>query len=258
MGAERALKVRQHVVAALARPVFGDDDVAFHRRERIARIFAGERNTGIGLLERALGIAIGKLADRNLVGLGLRMQQRRRFAACGQRIDHRFERLIVDAHQVGRVLREITRLRHDEGDGFADVAYALDRERPLVHRRLERDQERVGQRPYVLAGHDSPDAVLRQRLGRIDADNLGVRVRGANDVSVQRSRRNRQVVGISPGPGQQGGIFLAKDRNAQKSGHHSPLVGDLSYEDLSCEDLQPGWSQKHGHASSARYDCRPR
>ena len=46
MRAERALKVRQHVVAAVARTVLGDDDVAFHRRERVARIFAGERDDG--------------------------------------------------------------------------------------------------------------------------------------------------------------------------------------------------------------------
>ena len=148
------------------------------------------------------------------------MQHRRRFAAGGERIDHRLQRLIVDAHQVGRVLREIAGVRHDEGDRLADIAHALDRQRPLIDRRLERDQERIGQRADVLARHDSPDAVLRQRFGRVDADNLGVRVRGANDVSVQRSRRNRQVIGIAPSPRQQGGIFLAKDRNAQKSGHY--------------------------------------
>ena len=232
MGAERTLKVGQHVVAAVARPVFGDDDVAFHRRERVARIFAGERDAGIGLLERALGVAVGKFAHRDLVGLRLRVQHRRRFAAGGERIDHRLQRLIVDAHQVGRVLREIAGVRHDQGDRLADIAHALDRQRPLIDRRLERDQERIGQRADVLARHDSPDAVLRQRLGRVDADNLGVRVRGANDVSVQRSRRNRQVIGIAPSPRQQGGIFLAKDRNAQKSGHYYLTTSLQSADDV--------------------------
>ena len=211
VGAERALEIRQHVVALVGRPVFRDDDVALHRGEGVARIAAGQRDAGVRLRERALGVAVGEFADRDLVALGLGMQQRRRRLARGARVDHGCERLVVDAHQVGGILGEVARFGDHDGDRLADIAHALDRERPLVHRRLERDQERVGELAHVLAGDDRPDAVLRQCRARIDAGNLGVRVRRADDVSVQRAGRHRQVVGIAPAPRQQRRIFLAKD-----------------------------------------------
>ena len=164
VGAERALKIRQHVVALLGGPVFGHDDVAFHRGERVAGIFAGQRDPGIGLLERGFDIAVGKSTNRNLVGPGFGVQQRRRFGARGLRVDYGRERLIVDAHEFGRVLGEVAGVGDHERDRLADIAYALDRERPLMHRRLERDQERVGQLADILAGDDRPDAVLRERF----------------------------------------------------------------------------------------------
>ena len=47
MGAERALEVRQHVVAAVGGAVFGDDHVALHRGERVARIEHGQPDAGV-------------------------------------------------------------------------------------------------------------------------------------------------------------------------------------------------------------------
>ena len=203
-----------------------------------------------------LGIAIGELANRDLVGLGLRDEQWRR---CRMRpADRSPPRAARSRCAPGRPHPpRDNAYRRRRSDRLADVANALDRERPLVYRRLERDQERVGQRPHVLAGHDSPDAVLRQRRARIDADNLGVRMRGANDVSVQRPRRNRQVIGISSGPDNRAGSSLRRigtPRNWDTT--------HLNLETRSYEDLQPGWSQTRPrvHACSAArgYDCRSR
>ena len=128
------------------------------------------------------------------------MQDRRCRRARGLRVDHRFERLIVDGDQLGGVLRQVAALGHHQRDRLADVAHALDRQRPLIDRGLERDQERVGELAHILAGDDRPDAVLGQRRGRVDAGNLGVRVRRADHVSVQRSDRHRQIVRIAAAP----------------------------------------------------------
>ena len=228
MGAERALEIRQHVVAVVGSAIFGHHHVAFHRREGIARIVDGERDAGVGLLERTLGLAVGELADRDLVGLGVGMQERRRFFARGLRVDHRRERLVVDGNQLGRVLGQIAALGHHQRHRLAHIAHVLDRERPLVDLGLERDQERVAELAHVLAGDHRPDAVLCQRLSRVDADNLGVRVRRANDVGVQRPGRHRQVVGVAPAPRQQRGVFLPQHRSAEELGHCSPLVGNRS------------------------------
>ena len=108
--------------------------------------------------------------------------------AGGDRIDHRFERLIVDLHQLGGVLGDIAALGDDQRHRLADIAHALDRQRPLLHRRLHRREERIGELADLLAGDDGPDAVMRQRARRIDADDFGMRVRRADDMGVQACR----------------------------------------------------------------------
>ena len=232
MGAERALEVRHHVEAAVGGAVFGDDHVALHRGEGAARIKAGQPDAGVRLRKRARGIAVGEVADRDLVALRLRMQQRRRRRARGAGVDHRLERLVVDAHQLGGVLREVAALRHHQRHRLADIAHALDRQRPLVDRRLERDQERIGDRPHVLAGDHRPHPLARQRRFRLDAGDAGVRVRRADHVGMQRAGGHRQVVGIAPAPRQQRGILLANDRSAQKLRQmltSSPRAADLRH-----------------------------
>ena len=164
MGAERALEIRQHVVAVVGRIILRDHDVAFHRRVREPRIIRGELDDPVGFFEGALGVAVGKFAHRNFVGLGFRVQQGRGFLARLERIDHRRQRAIFDAHEIGRVLGEIAVLGDDKRDRLADIAHAPDRERPLMHRRLERDQERIGKLLDVLAGDHRPDARRGERL----------------------------------------------------------------------------------------------
>ena len=86
MRAERPLEVRHAVVAVVGRIVRGDRDEAFHRREREPVEVHRQLDDLVGLLERALGVAVVKLADRNFVGLGLGVQDRRR-PACTPRAD---------------------------------------------------------------------------------------------------------------------------------------------------------------------------
>ena len=190
--------------------MLGDDDVAFDRRERQPRKRRRHGDDAIGLGERSLGVAIGKFAHRDFVGLGFGMHQRRRTLARGFRIDRGGKRRIVDLDQLSGILGDVAALRHDDRDRLADIAYPLDRERPLRRRDLHGRQERIGQFSHVLAGDDRPDAVMGERRLCVDARDVGMRVRRADDMSVQGADGHRQVVGIAPAAGQQRGVLLAQ------------------------------------------------
>ena len=150
------------------------------------------------------------------------MKQRRRFRARRARVEYGGQRRVFDLDAFGGVLGEITAVGYDQRDRLAHVAYALVRERPLIDRRLERDEERIAELAHVLAGEDRPHALLRQRRAHIDAYDLGVRMRGADDVRGERSRRHRQIVGVTPAARQQRRVFLAQQRSAERLGHGSP------------------------------------
>ena len=111
MGRERPLEIRGDVVALVVRMIFGDDDVALHRREGEPGVVDGERDPGIGAGEGVGGIAVGEFADRDFVGLALRVEQRRRFVAGGDGIDHGGQRLVVDLDQLRGVLRHVPACR---------------------------------------------------------------------------------------------------------------------------------------------------
>jgi len=72
------------------------------------------------------------------------MQKRGRALAGFDRIEHGIARLIIDRHKFGGVFGNVAAFGDDDGDGLADIAHPLDRERPLLHRRLHRGEERIG------------------------------------------------------------------------------------------------------------------
>ena len=72
------------------------------------------------------------------------------------RIEHRGERRIIDLDQLGGILGDIAALGDDERHRLADIAHALDGERPLRHRRLHRGEKRIGELAHLLAGDHRP------------------------------------------------------------------------------------------------------
>ena len=181
-------------------------------------------DAAIGAGERGLRIAIGEFAHRDFVGLGFGMNERRGACASCDRIDHRFERRIVDLHKLGGILGDIAALRHHQRHRLADIAHPLHRQRPLIDRRFHRGEERIGELSDLVAGDDGPDAVMRQRARHIDAKDLGMRVRRAHDMSVQGADRDRQVVGITAAAQQQRRVLLAQHRFAELLGHDFALL----------------------------------
>ena len=76
-----------------------------------------------------------------------------------------------------RILGGVAIARQRHRYGLADMAYPVDSETPVLHRRLDRDRE--GPRPAarILAGDDAIDAGQRQRAFRIDREDLGIGMR---------------------------------------------------------------------------------
>ena len=126
------------------------------------------------------------------------------------------------AHDLRRVFSQIAGIGDHKRDGLADIAHALDRERPLIDGRFERNQERIGELADILAGDNRPDALLRESIRRLDADDARVSVRRADDMGVQRAGGHREVIRESPTARQQRGILLANERSTEDLAHTGP------------------------------------
>ena len=77
----------------------------------------------------SLGISPRKLAHRPHVGSSFVVQQRRILTERRLGIGHGFQRLVSDLGPVARILRDVSVLGQDGGDGFADIADLFARQR---------------------------------------------------------------------------------------------------------------------------------
>ena len=103
------------------------------------------------------------------------------------RVHEHVERLVLDLDQLGGVARELAGRRADGRDRLAHEPHLADRERvvlDLVPGRGRHLEERIGLDRHLVARERSVDAVQRERAGDVDRDDLGVRVRRADEVHV--------------------------------------------------------------------------
>ncbi len=101
---------------------------------------------------------------------------------------------VVDGDELGGLGGGLRALGHDEGDALADVAHAPDRQdgmgrhehgravAPVARHEVGKGAEAVGL--GVGAGQDGEDARVRQRGGRVDAEDVRVGPRRAEHVGV--------------------------------------------------------------------------
>ncbi len=107
------------------------------------------------------------------------------------RVDHRLERLVLDANGCRRATRLLRLLGRDDRDGLAEVANPVARENGLI-----RELEPVGLLPrHVLVREHGVDS--RKRAGRrdVDLEDAGVRVRAAHRLAPEHPR-GLQVAGV--------------------------------------------------------------
>ncbi len=128
------------------------------------------------------------------------------------RIDDHRERLVLDLDRVGAVGRDVALGRQDRRDLLGLVHHLLHRQHHLRVRHEGRHPVEVvlGE---VLAGDDREDAGDRERLGRVDLDDLRVRVRAPHDVEVEHAGQ-LDVVDVRPLAADEARVLLALDRVA--------------------------------------------
>ena len=179
----------------------------------------GERGIDIGL--HADFPVVDQVARRLGMDLGRALVER-----LGE-IDVGGLHVVVDLDRLGGVLGLVVAVGHDHGDRVADIAHRIDRHHRM-RRRLVRLAVLVLDHPaadqaadlgvdQVLAGEDLDHA--RHLLGRrgVDALDLGVGVRRTQEVGVGRARE-RQIVDIAAGSGQEALVFRPKNAGADSGG----------------------------------------
>ena len=106
----------------------GDHAAALERRGvRAAEVEALAEDVR-GVRERPVDVARLELDVREVVVAQLVVQDRRAGRERRLRVEHGRQPLVLDVDQLGRVLGDGARARHDGRDGLADEAHAVERE----------------------------------------------------------------------------------------------------------------------------------
>src|SRR6185503_14631969 len=162
------------------------------------------------------------------------VQARRAFGHRRERIADRRQRLPVDDDVVRGVDGDALGARDDRGDGLADVAHAIDRQRIVLATRaggrvpaasLAGAGQRQGRAELadVVAGDDLEDARPPERRRRVDLLDARVSVRAAHERDVVHAGQG-EIAHVARRSGDETRIFFAPDfRSHQSWGRHGQL-----------------------------------
>jgi hypothetical protein len=175
--------------------VLGERRVRLELRMRdlgvVKACFAHEirgRETALHIAERVIDFA---LDVSGLAGVEVHGARRKRFL----RAEVRGQRAVLDLDQLERGARGALVLRRHRGDRLAPVANAFARQRIFV----VRDRQDAVGNAAIGAREDGAHSGQRPGAARVDANDLGVGVRAAQDLPRQPSRP--QVGGEARAPG---------------------------------------------------------
>ena len=203
-----------------------------HRDQPLLAVLPLDRDVGLG--ERLVDLAGVELPDVALVRPEVVVHERCvGVERLGDIRDH-LERLVLDLDELGRVLRDRPRLRHDDCDTVADVPRLVEREREVRrHPDLFGDGPRAGQRAgpvgcELRAAEGGDDALDLPRGGEVDLADPRVRIRAADDGEPDLARKV-DVVDELAVAGDELPVLLARDRRADDAaggerlggGHHA-------------------------------------
>ena len=125
----------------------------------------------------------------------------------GERIDDRRQRPIIDFDQLKRILGEITVDRDHDCDRLADVAHALDCDRPAFDRCLDADCKACRQRLDVGAGDHRHDPRRLLGGGNVDRADASMSMRGAKNGGVTGAGRHADIIDETATAGEQRQVF---------------------------------------------------
>jgi hypothetical protein len=180
---------------------------ALHRRRRHPLVVDRAGDHDLAVVEQVL-VELLAVADHG-VGAG-RGEDQRLVPGRLPRVDHRRQRVIVDADQLQHVLALVRVLDDDHRDRLADVPDRVRGEQGLGHAGgvagQRRDRVDVGQ---VGRGEHGDDAGRGPGRVEVDAGDPGVRHRGADEEDVRRAGEPvvHQVLGVLAARGEELRIF---------------------------------------------------
>ena len=136
------------------------------------------------------------------------------------RIRHRRQRLVIDLHELGRIARDVGRLRDHHGDRVAHVAGAIDGQRVVSRDLHVRDQpaRRDGLHParnQVLSRVRRDDGLEVFRRLEVDADDARVRVRAADECGIGGAG-NADVIDVRALAGDEARVLAALDARSEE------------------------------------------
>ena len=204
--------------------VLGDDAAGVHVIGHQALVDDGDGGGAGGLGEGLPGRM--RVAVRGLEGeiarpvgphqAGARLER-------GERAHDMRQRLPIDVHRLGGVLRLFQRVGHHEGDRIADVAHLVARQDRIERHRDIDALQHAGrrQRPEpggIVGGQHQAHPGQRAHAVEIDDAEAGVRMRRAQHHRVQGGRRG-EIGDVMALPAQQRVVLLARERLTETELH---------------------------------------
>ena len=229
---ERALEPVGHLGRAphgepvAGRRRLGQDAPRLHRDSRVARHADPRLDAHGRAVQEAIGIADpGLERHAHVVAPGL-VDQGRSGRQTVLHVRDRRQDLVLDLHQLERVLGGVPVGRHHHGHRLADVAHLVRGERELGRRLqpeadtlLERrrgnpgDRERPEHPRQVFVGEARDDGGMRPRTLRPDPEDPRVRVGAPEDGGVETSR-HAEIVEVPGRSGEEPRVLPAADLRA--------------------------------------------
>ena len=105
--------------------------------------------------ESALAIAVTEGAFARDVGTQTLVQDRLRGVERGERVDNRGQQIVIDLDKVERVLGGVAAARDNDRHRLADIADAVNGNRPALDRRFHADDQAGGQGGDILTDEHS-------------------------------------------------------------------------------------------------------
>ena len=206
------------------------DAAAFHRNAGISMMIKAPLQRLFCCSKGSRHVALGNRKLSQQVGAVLFMQHGGSCAERGLRIDDRVEKLVIDAHQIDRILGKITVVGDDHRHRLADVAHLVPGKQGLARvKNLVRHRRAPLARQWQLLildrrnffrqlkpAHDKAHARCRGSAAEVDRFDARMRHRTAHECDMQHSGQ-REIGDVLALPAQQPVIFPARHRLPDKT-----------------------------------------